>query len=324
MQAKRSKGPNQGSPGGNVVQSVLPFHRENDHPDAVRSDRQFSMNRQSSDVVRTISNFSLYPALTTLIDRLDSSKISSTGVIRWGAPVPSFGDLSEARVATLGLNPSNLEFVDRFGEELQGTLRRFHTLASLGLRSWADVDARHLRLILESCNQYFLGNPYDRWFKKLDQVVVGAGASFYNPSRRACHLDLIPYATTSKWTELSTRQRTSLLGVAGDTLGLLLRDSKVRVLILNGQSVVEQFQEAAGVSLERESMPRWSLSRRPKPNVSGLAYKGLVSAISGIPLPNEILVLGYNHNLQSSFGVTNEVIFAIRDWISQAVEGVAA
>jgi hypothetical protein len=290
----------------------------------VKVDREVSIYCQSESVSRTLPNFSLYPALTTLIDRLDSSRISSTGVIRWGAPVPSFGDLSASKVATLGLNPSNLEFVDKFGEELQGPSRRFHTLASLGLRTWADVDARHLRLILESCCKYFFGNPYDRWFKKLDQVVVGTGASFYDASSRACHLDLIPYATTSKWTELSARQRTSLLSMAGDTLGLLLRDSKVRVLILNGKSVVEQFQQATGVSLEREPMPRWSLSRRPKPNVVGFAYQGLISAISGIPLPNEILVLGYNHNLQSSFGVTNEVIFAIRDWISQAVDGVAA
>jgi hypothetical protein len=271
-----------------------------------------------------LPSLSLYPALTTLIDRLDNPRISKTGVIRWGAPVLSFGDLSEARVATLGLNPSNLEFVDRFGDELHGTARRFHTLASLGLRTWADVDVRHLRLILESCCQYFLGNPYDRWFKKLDQVVVGAGASFYDPDRSACHLDLIPYATTSKWTELTRRQRATLLNLAGDTLGLLLRDSEVRVLILNGKSVVEQFQEASGISLERESMACWSLNRRPKPNVMGVAYRGLVSAISGIPLAHEILVLGYNHNLQSSFGVTNEVIFAIRDWISQAVSEAAA
>jgi hypothetical protein len=55
----------------------------------------------------------------------------------------------------------------------------------------------------------------------------------------------------------------------------------------------------------------------------GVAYKGVVSAVSGIKLPHEILVLGYNHNLQSSFGVTNEVIFAIRDWISRAVDQAA-
>src|ERR1700722_10513727 len=156
------------------------------------------------------ANYQLHAALTTLIDRLDSPAVSGTHVIRWGCPVPSFGDLSSSRVATLGLNPSNREFVDELGEELRGTFRRFHTLTSLGLQSWSDVDARHLRLILESCCNYFLGNPYDRWFKKLDQVVSGANASFYDASCQACHLDLIPYATARKWTELTARQRFSL------------------------------------------------------------------------------------------------------------------
>src|SRR5260370_1920150 len=143
-------------------------------------------------------NYRMHRALTTLIDRLDSPAAFGTDVIRWGCPVPSFGDLSNATVATLGLNPSNREFVDEVGDELQGSYRRFHTLKSLGLASWSDVDARHLRLILESCRTYFLGNPYDRWFKKLDQVVAGTGASFYDGSCVACHLDLIPYATTRK------------------------------------------------------------------------------------------------------------------------------
>ena len=266
----------------------------------------------------------MHTALATLIDRLDSPAVSGTDVIRWGCPVPSFGDLSISRVATLGINPRNREFVDESGDELRGPLRRFHTLNSLGLESWEDTDARHLRLILDSCRTYFLGNPYDRWFKRLDQVVAGASASFYDQSHAACHLDLIPYATAHKWTELTARQRSSLLSAAADTLGLLLRDSPVRILILNGKSVVERFQDIAGIDLERQRMPAWSLPRGPNPEVTGLAFRGVVHSLSGIALPQEILVLGYNHNLQSSFGVTNEIILAIRDWISWAVNEAAA
>jgi hypothetical protein len=266
----------------------------------------------------------MHTTLTTLIDRLDSPGISGTEVIRWGCPVPSFGDLANSRVATLGLNPSNREFVDEGGKELEGQLRRFHTLNSLGLRSWEEVDARHLTMILESCRSYFLGNPYDTWFKRLDQVVSSAGASFYGASRAACHLDLIPYATSRKWTELTPRQRSSLLQVTADTLGLLLRDSPVRILLLNGQSVVSKFQEIAGISLEREEMSGWKLPREQKPEVAGFSYRGTVTTISGISLGHEVLVLGYNHNLQSSFGVTKSVIQAIREWISKTVHGERA
>ena len=232
--------------------------------------------------------------------------------------VPSFGDLSSSKVATLGLNPSNREFVDESGVELEGALRRFHTLTSLGLRSWSEVDARHLNMILASCREYFIGNPYDRWFKILDHVVSGANASYYDAPRRACHLDLIPYATACTCTQMRRQQRSSLLAISGDTLGLLLRESPVRVLILNGRSVVEQFQDIASIRLEKQEMPTWSLPRQSKPAVTGVAYSGVVDSVSGIVLGHEVLILGYNHNLQSSFGVTTKVIRAIRAWIAQA------
>ncbi len=262
----------------------------------------------------------MHTALTTLIDRLDSPAVSGIEIIRRGCPVPSFGDLSSSRVATVGLNPSNREFVDESGKELQGTFRRFHTLNSLGLTSWSEADSRHLGLILESCRSYFLGNPYDRWFKRLDFVVSGAKASYYDASNKACHLDLIPYSTARKWTELTAHQRSSLFTVASDTLGLLLRDSPVQILILNGATVVEKFQDIAGVCLERQEMPAWSLPRQSSPGVAGLAYRGVVDTLSGFRLGHEILVLGFNHNLQSSFGVTTEVIHAIRGWIARAVK----
>src|SRR5690606_8657466 len=138
------------------------------------------------------------PTLVTLLDRLTDETAREAQVIPWGCPVPAFGDPAAARVATLGLNPSNREFVDDEGVELVGAARRFHTLTSLGLSSWDDADADHLDRILVSCRDYFTGNPYDRWFRRLDTVVSATGASFYDPASPACHLDLVPYATVRK------------------------------------------------------------------------------------------------------------------------------
>jgi hypothetical protein len=262
----------------------------------------------------------MHTALTTLIDRLDNPAMSRADVIRWGAPVPSFGDLACARVATLGLNPSNREFVDHRGDELCGPNRRFHTLNSLGLKTWLDADAQHLRLILDSCRTYFLCNPYDRWFKRLDCVISGVGASYYSASNPACHLDLIPYATSRKWTDLTFRQRASLLAIAADSLGILLRDSPIQMLVLNGRSVVEQFQELTGVRMERYEMAEWTLARHQRPGVVGFGYKTSVSTLCGIELSRRLLVLGFNHNIQSSFGVTKQAVEAIRDWVTQVAD----
>ncbi len=263
----------------------------------------------------------MHTTLATLLDRLDSAAASATDVITWASPIPSFGDLSRAKVATVGLNPSNREFVDVSGDELAGASRRFHTLKSLGISSWLEADARHLRLILDSCSEYFNRNPYDLWFKRLDRVIAAVGTSFYGRMPTACHLDLIPYATIRKWTELTRQQRFLLLAMAADSLGLLLRDSDITVLILNGQSVVSHFQEISGLCMQRRQMETWSLPRKGKFPIPGIGYMAVMDTVAGLRLPHEVLVLGYNHNLQSSFGVTNEVIRSIGAWACDMVGG---
>ena len=274
----------------------------------------------ASTNARTSGAPTVLSVLTTLINRLASDAVIGTDIIPWSCPVPTFGDLTNPRLATLGINPSYREFVDPSGEELQGKLRRFHTLESLGLETWAEADARHLELILDSYRSYFFCNPYNAWFKKLDFAISGANVSYYDSPSTACHLDLIPFATIRRWTELSTQQRSSLVAVSGDTLGMILRDSQVRVLVLNGSSVVKGFQSVAGVSLRAEEIPAWSLGRRSSANVKGVAYTGVAATVSGIKLDRQLKVLGFNHNLQSSFGVTMEVITAIREWITRTTE----
>jgi hypothetical protein len=212
--------------------------------------------------------------------------------------------------------------VDRAGRELDGPARRFHTLRSLGLHHWSGVTPRHLRLITQTCRRYFLRNPYDAWFKALDHVIAGTRASYYGGSLAACHLDLIPYATSRKWTDLLPRERSFLLARVGDALGLLLRESPVRLLIVNGASVAQRLQDLAGIQLEQQPMNEWSLMRRHPPHVLGLAYQGAVRTVAGVTLRREILVLGFNHNIQSSFGVTTDVRRAIRHWIASAAARV--
>jgi hypothetical protein len=263
----------------------------------------------------------IYTTLASLINGLDDPALQRAGVIPWASPVPAFGNLAHARVATLGLNPSNREFVDESGNELDGSQRRFHTLDSLGISRWADADNRHLRLIVESCEQYFSGNPYDRWFKVLDRVVAATNTSYYwSPTSGACHLDLVPYATASKWTDLSQEQRKLLLHTSGDALALLLRDSYVRVLILNGQTVVNHFREAFGATLDGVSMTGWNLPRASAKPVPGVAYQGIVETLRGVDLGRPVVVLGFNHNLQSSYGVTSKVIERINEWIGEIVD----
>lgn len=255
--------------------------------------------------------------LRRLILQLGDPQMKSFKVIGWGSPVPSFGDISRATVATLGLNPSNREFVDRNGNELDGESRRFPTLGSLGIQRWSDARGAHHTAIMDSCRGYFFRNPYDGWFRQLDHVIGGTEASYYDDECQACHLDLIPFATACKWTDLSRWERERLVEMAGDTLARLLVDSPVRILVLNGRSVVDELQRLAESVLECREMRGWALKRNGKACIAGVGYKGVLSRLGGVEFGREILVLGYNHNLQSSFGVTNEVRDSIRRWISK-------
>ena len=264
----------------------------------------------------------IYSALATLLNRLDSDMVGRTDVIPWSCPVPVFGDLSNSMVATIGINPSSREFLDNRGNELHGTLRRFHTLRSLGLECWTEADSRHLELIMESYRLYFVNNPYDTWFRRLDAILASSGISYYSKQFKACHLDLVPFATSRKWTSLTGQQRSELMEVSRESIRTMVRESTLKILILNGSSVVKAFEAMAGYSFEREVIRSWSLARKSGMDVMGVAYTGTLDEIDGLKLERNVSLLGFNHNLQSSFGVTDDVIEQIREWIGWMIGGV--
>jgi hypothetical protein len=250
-----------------------------------------------------------------MLQRLSDS--DDLELISWAAPVPSFGDLQRAPVATLGINPSNREFVDENGVELTTQKRRFHTLTSLQLEEWSHAGGEEIELIVESCNEYFFRNPYNGWFKRLDAIVAATGHSYYDKMFPACHIDLLPFATDSKWGTLAANRRKNLLRNNADLLKTLIESSHLKLLILNGQSVVSEFELAAGVELTSRKMPGWVLPRSNGENVPGIAYTGCCSSFSGEKFSRPIRVLGFNHNIQSSFGVTSNVIGNISKWVGE-------
>lgn len=250
---------------------------------------------------------------------LTKSDIKYADVIPWSTPVYSFGNLSTSKIATLGINPSNREFEDLNGLELDGGIRRFHTLKSLNIKSWKELDRTKTDNVKTLCDEYFNRNPYDQWFKKLDYLFSGSSYSYYFPSLEACHLDLVPYATSKKWSDLSSEQKQFLLNKSSHLLGNLLKDSKVDYLILNGSTVLKNFQLISDVSYKKELQESWELRRKNGNNVRGFSHEGLVQEIGGVKLNKEIKILGFNHNIQSSFGVTNLVQKSIRNWLSKKI-----
>jgi len=259
-----------------------------------------------------------------LVRLLAKGTPTAFGAIPWASPVMMFGRLQTSRVATLGLNPSNLEFEAAGGIPLNEPLNRFETLNTLRLQDWSHAGKAEIERIWSACEFYFTRRPYDGWFRPLDKVVSGLGVSYYDAWSTACHLDLVPFATGEKWSSLRSDTRENLVALGAPTLVATLAASDIRVLVLNGASVIRAIERLLDSPLEVTEMSTWSLRRGTSPAVRGFAHSGKVSSIAGMDLGRELLVLGYNHNIQSSFGVTTTVVHEIGKWISRRARGVLA
>jgi hypothetical protein len=262
-----------------------------------------------------------YSAFASFLENLEDPKLRETGIVRWACPVPYFGRIASATIATVGLNPSIREFADASGDELQGSTRRFPTLSSLTLSSWIEADASHVVAIANACSDYFTRNPYQRWFGVLEGVLSRARYSYYSDLRSACHLDLVPFATHSRWGALTLQQRKRLLMLASRHLGSILIQTSIRLLILNGQSVITHLSSISDAVFDITPVSHWRLRGGHRP-VPGFAYVGSASQVGGVHLEAPINIIGFNHNLQSSFGVTRRVSQAIGTWVSSMVSAL--
>jgi hypothetical protein len=115
---------------------------------------------------------------------------------------------------------------------------------------------------------------------------------------------------------LTPAARRRLVEVSTDALATLLRACTIELLVLNGKSVVTLFEMMTGVRLRQSPMEPWSLPRQGGAEILGVAYHGELDRVDGTDLDRRIRVVGYNHNLQSSFGVTAAVIASIAQWLS--------
>jgi hypothetical protein len=215
-------------------------------------------------------------------------------VVPGSTPVVAFGDVRKATVATLGWNPSRREFLDRNGKELTGAgQRRLETRSSLGLkeRDLSSASPEAVRRVFEGCNGYFQRCPY-QWFNRLEKVLSLLGESYYTGT--ACHLDLVQWATDPTWGKLQRAHNKSLIDADLSFLGQQLAQEQIELLLLNGSGIVKEYSQRFDCLLKPRGIsgnPDWKLS-------VGRTLQG-------------IKVIGWNKNLQSSFGVSNEYIEAV-------------
>jgi hypothetical protein len=178
-----------------------------------------------------------------LISRAIAQPPTDCFVIDGSTPVVAFGNPVRARVATLGINPSRNEFLNRSGKLLVGKQRRLTTLESLEVEDRLILDEGHGRSVLDGCADYFSVRSYG-WFKPLNHILTQSIGASYGTT--ACHLDLVQWATNPVWRALDAAVRVRLLDDGARFLNSQLAAEKYRLIIVNGRTVMKVV-EAAGI-----------------------------------------------------------------------------
>lgn len=260
-------------------------------------------------------DFKHYKNILSFMERNDISRY----IIKIGSPILYFGNIHQAKVATLGINPSDKEFFNNDKDELSGDVRRFHTLNSLGLNSWSDITEDDYYKIIKTFDNYFINNPYNVWFKQLDYIMSGCDISYYFPYRNAIHLDLSPIATYYKWSDIPNHIRKIMLDSGIDTLTQLIERSHIKTIILNGHTIIKYVEALSNIHFEPILNNSLDIPRS-NGRVKGIVYKQHISRIGNKPLGREITLLGYNHNLQSSFGISKQIKDNIKQWLAYEIQ----
>ena len=259
----------------------------------------------------------LHP-LTHVIDEALSSprqqRRDFPHVIEWACPVPFFGHAEQARIASVGLNPSDKEFCDDQGHALSDSRRRLATLDSLGLQDWSAAGPEERSAVAQACSGYFGSKPYWRWFNPLEAIFEEAGRGTLKDGD-ACHIDLTPWATHKKWKKLGHAGQTALVECGEQALKALLESAQFDVLLLNGASVVKGLAHAAQIELPFEDVAEW--------RVSGGRGKRLSlkrDSLGSIELGRPVTILGWNWNLQSP--IPKRTRESIAAWAVRSLKGM--
>jgi hypothetical protein len=206
-----------------------------------------------------------------IVERIRRVPPKDSCVLPGSMPVVSFGDLSGARVATLALNPSILEFLSRKGEWLLGPRRRLASLVSLGISDPHDLDDDAVSRVIEESNAYFEGpNWYRGWFGQLESLLVTSGLGSYLDGT-ACHLDLVQWSTDPVQRKVPSTAWKRLVAADRDFLGWQLRQKSLTTVLVNGMSCVDELRTVGVVQ-------SWTEDRVPYATKSGPAELRLFQA----------------------------------------------
>lgn len=176
-------------------------------------------------------------------------------VVKNSIPIVWFGDInkyyeSEKKILTIGLNPSEQEFMfenlNGFMVELPNLQKRFKVL------DFEKQNEENLIELKNNLNNYFNNNPYKTWFIKYNKLIEVLNCSYGCKSwdkgkdykNTAIHIDIYSaIATTPTWGKLSGVQKEQVknLHLFSNLFGVL--DPDIILSSVNKEVFSEMFSD---------------------------------------------------------------------------------
>ena len=166
-------------------------------------------------------------------------------IVKRSVPVPFFGNIETARVATISINPSNLEFEDAHGKVLKQDKKRFVDRDELGVQDVDYLTDSQAEKVYGSLSSYFKNkNLYTNWFDRLQKPLRDLLGGSYCEGTMA-NFDIYPWATKEKWSDLYKTEAKEALKTYRNSklLKNMLLQKDFEYVYINGSTVKTELEE---------------------------------------------------------------------------------
>lgn len=165
-----------------------------------------------------------------LLDKISEPLPTTVKIVEGSIPIVFFGNVEKAEIATLSLNPSNVEF------EHNG-VRRCVDRKQLGVSDNQKLTSEQAESVYQSLLLFFKVNPYKTWFNPMNKLFQSKGYEYYND--KVVHLDISPWATSNKWDSLSREEIESIIDTT--IIKNVLEKGGIKKLFINGKTAFNVF-----------------------------------------------------------------------------------
>ena len=176
-------------------------------------------------------------------------------IVEDSTPVVCFGDITQAKALTIGINPSSSEFtklVEKQRVLLTGSERKLADLKYLGAKETQELNDDQVLKVWQGCLDYFDGPYYKFWFSKMQDTILSP-INFSYIGRSAAHLDLIQWATDPLWQKMKEEDPIEAAEHLAADLPFLvkqLEQSESDFIFLSGTPVIDSLTEVLDLKFE--------------------------------------------------------------------------